>query len=139
MKPNRATRHAARPCWERQGAHFFFHFTQPDHADAIFAEQRFLVPERRGSEGCGLYVTNIVPGSRPDDFILKQLFALGRHALAIEGVVVLTRESLPFRRFAAYSFFYSAPGGSTIDLGGALVGSGRRDRGTWRWTAGIFS
>jgi len=119
--------------------HVWFHYTQADLADRIFEEQLFLVPKRPGSEGCGLYVTNIVPGSRPDDFILKQLFALGRDALAIEGVVVLAREPLSFRRFAPHSFFHSAPGGSTIDLGGALVGSGRRDRGTWRWTAGIFS
>ena len=127
------------PCWERSGVHVWFHYTQADLADQIFEEQLFLVPKRPGSAGCGLYVTNIVPGSRPDEFILKQLFALGRDALAIEGVVVLARESLSFRRFAPHSFFRSAPGGSTIDLGGALVGSGRRDRGTWRWTAGIFS
>ncbi len=139
MKLNRATRDTAQPCWERQGAHFLFHFTQPDHADAIFAEQRFLVPERRGSQGWGLYVTNIKPGSRPDDFILKTLFALGRDQFAIEGVVVLSHDALPFRRVAPHSFFHAAPAGATLDLVGMLVGSGRRNRGTWRWTSGIFS
>ncbi|HEY5343837.1 MAG TPA: hypothetical protein VIJ66_09300 [Solirubrobacteraceae bacterium] len=129
----------ARPCWDRPGEHFLFHYTQADLADAIFEEQCFLVPNRPGSQGYGLYVTNIKPGSRPDDFILKTLFAFGRDALAIEGVVVLTRDSLPFRRVAARSFFHAAQGGTTLDLSGLLVGSGRRDRGTWRWTAGIFS
>jgi hypothetical protein len=83
-------------------------------------------------------VTDIKPGSQPDAFVLKTLFALGRDGMAIEGVVVLTRESLPFRRVAAHSYLHAAPGGATIDLSADLVGSGRRDRGTWRWTAGIL-
>ena len=140
MKPTTGVQRVARLCWERSGTHsFFFHYTQADLADAIFDEQRFLVPVRPDSHGCGLYVTNIKPGSQPDDFILKTLFALGRDVLAIEGVVVLTSDSLPFRRIAAHSFLHAAPGGTTLDLGGVLVGSGRRDRGTWRWTVGAFT
>lgn len=139
MKYTMEAEQTARPCWDRPGEHFMFHYTQVDLADAIFEEQRFLVPKRPGSQGCGLYVTNIKPDSRPDDFILKTLFAFGRDALAIEGVIVLTRGPLHFRRVAAHSFLHAVQGGTTLDLGGVLVGSGRRDRGTWRWTAGIFS
>jgi len=139
MKQTITGRRSGRPCWDRPGEHFLFHYSQTDLADAIFEEQRFLVPKRPGSQGCGLYTTNIKPGSRPDDFLLKTLFVLGRDVLAIEGVVVLTHDSFPFRRVAAHSFFHAARGGTTLDLGGVLVGSGRRDRGTWRWTAGVFS
>jgi hypothetical protein len=139
MKPITSYPHIARPYWERTGVHVWFHYTQADLADQIFAEQRVVIPEHPGSQGCGFYVTNIKPDSKPDEFILKTLFALGRDQLAIEGIIVLSQDALAFRRFAPHSFFHAAPAGATLDLIGLLIGSGRRNRGTWRWTSGIFS
>ena len=52
--------------WER-GVRVKFHYTQPDFAELILAEQTYRVSADAGRAGHGLYVTSAAPGSMPDE------------------------------------------------------------------------
>ncbi len=60
---------AARPVWE-SGARVRFHYTQPDFAELILAEQAYRVSAQEGRAGHGLYVTLARPGSMSDEALL---------------------------------------------------------------------
>ncbi|MGH2880041.1 MAG: hypothetical protein ACRDK4_10605 [Solirubrobacteraceae bacterium] len=88
MSSAQAKQAAAKPVWEG-GARVKFHYTQPDDAERILAEQIFRVAAEPGRAGHGLYVTTVQPRSMPDEKLLDLLFARGRPELFVEGVVVL--------------------------------------------------
>jgi len=79
---------AAKPVWE-SGARVRFHYTQPDFAELILAEQTYRVSAQEGRAGHGLYVTSAQPGSMSDEALLRLLFTRPRPALFVEGVVIL--------------------------------------------------
>lgn len=127
----------ARPLWER-GISAKFHYTQPDFAELILAQQTYRVSERAGRVGHGLYVTSVVPGSMQDDELLALLFT-GRPALFIEGVVVLRDDAFPWERYESRKYVYRTEPSAELDLTLVLIGIGTRRRGSWRWSEGIFA
>jgi hypothetical protein len=129
---------AGKPAWER-GTRVMFHYTQPDHAELILEEQAYRVAARAGRAGHGLYVTTVQPGSLPDDKLLDLLFARGRDALFVHGVVVLRYDAFPWRRYAHRKYVHEVPPGTDLDLSLVLVGAGTRRRGTWLWSPGIYA
>jgi hypothetical protein len=127
----------ARFVWEH-GARVKFHYTEHDHAARILAEQVFRVPSEPGSAGHGLYVTTVQPRSMPDEKLLDLLFARGRPAMAIEGVVVLRDDAFEWRRYSHRSYIRDASPGEVLDLSLALVGVGVRRHGHWLWSDGVY-
>jgi hypothetical protein len=123
--------------WEH-GARVKFHYTEPDHAASILAEQVFRVPERPGSAGPGLYATTVQPRSMADEKLLDLLFARGRPVVAIEGVVVLRDDAFAWTRYSHRSYVHGASPGEVLDLSLALVGVGVRRRSNWLWSDGIY-
>ena len=63
--------------WER-GVRVKFHYTQPDFAELILAEQADRVSAREGRAGHGLYVTSARPGSMSNTDLLSLLFTRPR-------------------------------------------------------------
>jgi hypothetical protein len=58
--------------WER-AMRAEYHYTQPDFAELILAEQTYRVSAQAGRAGYGLYVTTAQPGSMPDEQLLPLL------------------------------------------------------------------
>lgn len=123
--------------WEH-GARVKFHYTEQEYAATILAEQVFRVPTEPGSAGHGLYVTTVQPRAMPDEKLLDLLFARGRPAIAVEGVVVLRDDAFSWRRYAHRSYVHNASPGEVLDFSLALVGIGIRRRGNWLWSDGIY-
>ncbi len=88
----------AGPVWER-GVRVKFHYTQPDFAELILAEQACRVSAQAGGAGHGLYVTSAAPGSMPDEQLLALLFTRPRPKLFIDGVVVLRNDAFTWERY----------------------------------------
>ena len=122
------------PVWER-GIRVKFHYTQPDFAELILAEQTYRVSAQEGRAGHGLYVTSARPGSMSDKDLLSLLFTRPRPALFVDGVVVLrddafswsamSRESMctgpSLRRFWIFRWC-----SSELARAGGAIGCGRR-------------
>ena len=127
-----------RPLWER-GVRAKFHYTQPDFAELILAEQTYRVSDREGRTGHGLYVTSVAPGSLSDEDLLALLFTRPRDRLFVEGVVVLRDDAFPWERYEPRKYVYRTEPSAALDLSLVLIGIGTRRRGTWLWSEGIFS
>jgi hypothetical protein len=128
----------ARPAWER-GARVKFHYTQPDFAELIFAEQTYRVFAEQGRVGHGLYVTSAAPGSMSDEQLLALLFTRPRPKLFIEGVVVLRNDAFPWERYEPRKYVHTTAPSAALDRSLVLVGIGTRRRGTWLWSEGIYA
>ena len=89
--------------WER-GIPAKFHYTQPDFAELILAEQTFRVSEHAGRAGHGLYVTSAAPGSMPDEELLALLFTRPRPELFIDGVVVLRHDAFAWEQYEPHKY-----------------------------------
>jgi hypothetical protein len=74
-----------------------FHYTQPDFAELILAEQTYRVSAQAGRVGHGLYVTSAAPGSMTDEQLLARAVAgpgCGpKGSMADAGYANLTSES----------------------------------------------
>lgn len=116
-----------------------FHYTQPDFAELILAEQTYRVSARAGHAGHGLYVTSAAPGSMSDQELLTLLFTRLRPSLYIDGVVVLHNDAFSWERYEPRKFVFRAPPSAALDLSLVLVGIGARRRGTWLWSDGIHA
>src|ERR1700691_490608 len=127
---------AAKPVWER-GARVRFHYTQPDFAELILAEQTYRVSAHEGRAGHGLYVTSARPGSMSDEALLRLLFTRPRPVLFVEGVVVLRDDAFPWERYAPRKYVYRTEPSAILDLSTVLVGIGARRGGSWLWSEGI--
>jgi hypothetical protein len=127
-----------KPAW-KQGARVKFHYTQPDDAEAILAEQTFRVPLAASNRRSGLYVTTVEPGEMPDDKLRDLLFARGRPVLFIEGVVVLRDDAFAWERESHRKYLHRTEPGATLDLSLVLIGIGTRRRGSWLWSEGIYA
>jgi hypothetical protein len=126
------------PVWER-GVRVKFHYTQPDFAELILAEQTYRVSAREGRAGHGLYVTSARPGSMPDEDLLSLLFTRPRPALFVGGVVVLRDDAFSWERYEPRKFVYRTEPAAILDLSMVLVGVGARRRGNWLWSEGIYA
>jgi hypothetical protein len=126
------------PIWER-GARVKFHYTQPDFAELILAEQTYRVSPEPGRVGHGLYVTSTAPGSMPDEELLALLFTRPRPRLSIEGVVVLRNDAFPWERYEPRRYVYRTAPSAALDLTLVLIGIGTRRRGNWLWSEGIYA
>lgn len=129
---------AAKPVWE-SGTRVRFHYTQPDFAELILAEQTYRVSAQEGRAGHGLYVTSARPASMPDEELLRLLFTRPRPALFVEGVVVLRDDAFPWVRYAPRKYVYRTEPSAILDLSLVLVGIGARRRRTWLWSEGIYA
>jgi hypothetical protein len=116
-----------------------FHYTQPDFAELILAEQTYRVSARAGSAGHGLYVTSARPGSMPDEALLGLLFTRPRPTLFIEGVVALRDDAFAWQRYEPRKYVYRTAPAAALDLSLVLIGIGARRRGTWLWSEGMFA
>ena len=114
---------AAKPVWER-GTGVRFHYTQPDFAELILAEQTYRISAQEGRAGHGLYVTSARPGSMSDEELLRLLFTRPRPALFVEGVVVLRDDAFPWVRYAPRKYVYRTEPLAILDLSLVLVGIG---------------
>src|SRR5207244_91211 len=97
--------------WDVSGAHLYFHYAPPEFAARIAQEAKYVVsggPHQ--SQGCGLFVTTLAPGSLDDERMLIELFAAQRGIGALDGVVVLG--DLGFRRAATHAFLLPSEGGT---------------------------
>jgi hypothetical protein len=128
----------ARSAWER-GARVKFHYTQPDFAELIFAEQTYRVSAQPGRVGHGLYVTSAAPGSMSNEQLLALLFTRPRPKLFIDGVVVLRNDAFPWERYEPRKYVHHTAPSAALDLSLALIGIGARRRGDWLWSAGIYA
>jgi hypothetical protein len=128
----------ARPAWER-GARVKFHYTQPDFAGLILAEQTYRVSAQQGRVGHGLYVTSAAPGSLPDEQLLALLFTRPRPKLFIDGVVVLRNDAFTWERYEPRKYVHHTAPSATLDLSLVLIGIGARRRGNWLWSEGIYA
>jgi hypothetical protein len=116
-----------------------FHYTQPDFAELILAEQTYRVPAQPDREGHGLYVTSAQPGLVPDEQLLALLFTPPRPRLFIEGVVVLRNDAFPWERYEPRKYVHRTGPSATLDLSLVLIGIGARRRGNWLWSEGIYA
>jgi len=128
----------AKPAWER-GARVKFHYTQPDFAELILAEQTYRVSAQPGRAGHGLYVTSAAPGSMPDEQLLALLFTRPRPKLFIDGVVVLRNDAFAWERYEPRKYVHRTAPSAALDLSLVLVGIGARRRGAWLWSEGIYA
>jgi hypothetical protein len=128
----------ARPAWER-GARVKFHYTQPDFAELILAEQTYRVSAKQGRVGHGLYVTSAAPESMSDEQLLMLLFTRPRPKLFIDGVVVLRNDAFPWKRYEPRKYVHRTAPSATLDLSLVLIGIGARRRGNWLWSEGIYA
>ena len=124
--------------WE-SGVRVRFHYTQPDFAELILAEQTYRVSAQEGRAGHGLYVTSARPGSMSDEELLRLLFTRPRPALFVEGVVVLRDDAFPWERYAPRKYVHRTAPSAILDLSLVLVGIGARRRGNWLWSEGIYA
>jgi hypothetical protein len=138
MPSARRTPAGARPVWER-GVRVKFHYTQPDFAELILAEQTYRVSAQAGRARHGLYVTSAAPGSMPDEQLLALLFTRPRPPLFIDGVVVLRNDAFAWEQYEPRRYVHRAAPLATLDLSLGLVGIGTRRRGTWLWSEGIYA
>jgi hypothetical protein len=138
MAKARSPHAAARPAWEK-GVRLKFHYTQPDFAELILAEQTYRVSSQKGNAGHGLYVTSARPESMPDDELLSLLFTRPRPNMFIEGVVALRNDAFPWERYEPRKYVYRTMPGAVLDLSLVLVGIGARRRGIWLWSEGIYA
>jgi hypothetical protein len=127
-----------RPVWER-GIRVKFHYTQPDFAELILAEQAYRVSAQEGRAGHGLYVTSARPGSMSDKDLLSLLFTRPRPALFVDGVVVLRDDAFSWERYETRKYVYRTDPAAILDLSLVLVGVGARRRGNWLWSEGIYA
>lgn len=127
----------AKPVWER-GVGVKFHYTHPDFAELILAEQTYRVSPQAGRVGHGLYVTSAAPGSMTDEQLLALLFTRPRPRLFIDGVVVLRNDAFPWERYEARKYVHRTAPSATLDLSLVLIGIGARRRGNWLWSEGIY-
>jgi hypothetical protein len=128
----------ARPVWET-GVRVKFHYTQPDFAELILAEQTYRVSAQTGRAGHGLYVTSVRPGSMSDEDLLGLLFTRPRPSLFVDGVVVLRDDAFPWERYAPRKYVYRTEPSAMLDLSLVLVGIGTRRQGAWLWSEGIYA
>jgi hypothetical protein len=138
MPATRAKPVGARPAWER-GARVKFHYTQPDFAELILAEQTYRVSAQSGRAGHGLYVTSAAPGSIPDDRLLALLFTRPRPRLFIDGVVVLRNDAFAWERYEPRKYVHRTEPSSALDLSLVLIGIGARRHGIWLWSEGVYA
>ncbi len=124
--------------WER-GVRVMFHYTQPRFAEVILAEQTYRVSSKAGRAGQGLYVTTVQPRALPDDKLLDLLFARGRPALFVEGVVILREDAFSWERYSHRKYVHRTGPGGCLDLSLGLVGIGTRRRGSWLWSEGVYA
>ena len=115
------------------------HYTQPDFAELILAEQTYRVSAEAGRAGHGLYVTSAQPGSMSDKQLLALLFTRPRPRLFIEGVVVLSNDAFPWERYEPRKYVHRTAPSAALDLSLVLIGIGVRRRGTWLWSEGIYA
>jgi len=128
----------AKPAWER-GARVKFHYTQPDFAELIFAEQTYRVSAQPGRVRHGLYVTSAAPGSMSDEQLLAMLFTRPRPKLLIDGLVVLRNDAFPWERYEPRKYVHRTAPSAALDLSLVLIGIGARRRGSWLWSEGIYA
>jgi len=126
------------PTWER-GVRVKFHYTQPDYAELILAEQTYRVSAEQGRAGNGLYVTSVAPGSMSDGELLALLFARPRPKLFVNGVVVLRNDAFQWERYEPRKYIHRTRPSATLDLSLVLLGIGTCRHGTWLWSEGIFA
>jgi hypothetical protein len=126
------------PVWVR-GTRVKFHYTQPDFAELILAEQTYRVSAQPGRAGHGLYVTSAQPGSMQDEQLLALLFTRPRPKLFIDGVVVLRNDAFTWERYATRKYVHRTAPSATLDLSLVLIGIGVRRRSTWLWSEGIYA
>jgi hypothetical protein len=138
MAKARSPQAAASPIWEK-GVRLKFHYTQPDFAELILAEQTYRVSSRKGNAGHGLYVTSAQPESMADEELLALLFTRPRPTMFIEGVVALRNDAFPWERYQSRKYVYRTMPGAVLDLSLVLVGIGARRRGAWLWSEGIYA
>jgi hypothetical protein len=131
--PARAT-----PVWEL-GTRVKFHYTQPDFAELILAEQTYRVSAETGRAGHGLYVTTARPRSMADEKLLELLFTRRRPVLFVAGVVVLRDDAFRWERYAPRKYVYGTEPSAVLDLSLVLVGIGTRRHGNWLWSEGIYA
>jgi hypothetical protein len=124
--------------WER-GVRVKFHYTQPDFAELILAEQTYRVSAQEGRAGHGLYVTSARPGSMSDEDLLGLLFTRPRPTLFVDGVVVLRDDAFSWERYESRKYVYRTEPAAILDFSLVLVGVGARRRGNWLWSEGIFA
>jgi hypothetical protein len=124
--------------WER-GIRVKFHYTQPDFAELILAEQTYRVSAQEGRAGHGLYVTSARPGSMSDEDLLSLLFTRPRPALFVEGVVVFRDDAFSWERYAPRKYVHRTEPSAILDLSLVLVGIGARRRGNWLWSEGVYA
>jgi hypothetical protein len=122
----------------KQGARVKFHYTEPDNAEGILAEQMFRV-RTEPNRAAGLYVTTVAPGEITDEKLRDLLFARARDVTFIEGVVVLHDDAFSWERESHRKYFHRTEPGATLDLSLALIGIGIRRRGSWLWSEGVFA
>jgi len=125
--------------WEVSGVHVWFHYTTLEHASEIAARRCYVVSGKGHQRvGAGLFLTNVAPGSKNDDDILKDLFAYQRPPDVLQGVIVLARneELLPIEQFAQHKWVHRVPAGSVVDLTPLFLGYGQRNEFNGEW---IFS
>jgi hypothetical protein len=130
----------SKPIWNSSGAWCWFHYCQPDVAVAIGAAREFQVSPRDDARGNGIHLTNIAPGAKSDDELLKRLFALQRDVSFIEGVVVLRKDDklLPAARYGRSKWLVPKEKGEFVDLAALYLGHARRDNGIWTYTPGLL-
>lgn len=127
-----------RSVWER-GVRVKFHYTQPDFAELILAEQTYRVSAQEDRAGHGLYVTSARPGSMSDEELLSLLFTRPRPAMFVDGVVVLRDDAFSWERYEPRKYVYRTKPAAILDLSTVLVGIGARRRGHWLWSEGVYA
>jgi hypothetical protein len=116
-----------------------FHYTQPDFAELILAEQTYRVSAQPGRAGHGLYVTSVAPDSMADERLLELLFTRPRPRLFVDGVIVLRNDAFPWEQYEPRRYVYRTASSATLDLSLVLIGIGARRRGNWLWSEGIYA
>lgn len=112
-----------------------FHYTRPDHADAIFDERTYLVSRKADPEfGTGFWVTDIAPDEMSDGDLRRTLFP-DRPVEYVHGVVVVARRP-EFRRVREHELLWSLAAGTVLDLRRIAVAVGRRTKAGWSFRQG---
>jgi hypothetical protein len=132
------------PCWEVQGAFYWFHYASAEAARAIALERFYVVSERGHQQhGPGLFVSTRNPFELTERELLTELFALQRMPEDVGGVVIFRRDErlLPTRKVGHTSYVHAAQPGDVLDLAALFLGFGIRDQAVdrgWLFSEGIW-
>ncbi len=123
--------------WNRSDARFWFHYTDPDAALAIFSAGIYEIGDRHPKTP-GLYVTTAQPGALRPEELLNALFDGTRDIERVQAAVVFVDGPLTFERVSEHAWRYSAPVNTELNVRRQVIGWAALEQERWMYSPGVY-